>query len=357
MAAISLTPTTVIPGGSAALDATDAGGVAPSQVVYHVPPASQAPAAPSAATQQDTVTLSGRVPANRGQRLAQNFVPAAAFTLLAHAFTFPPNDSENGAGGPGAANSNSTAPSANQTGVAQEPPPAPILTQGSVNATAVSVAANGAPSATGTNPANAAANSANSAAATSAAAPEETLQQLDQELQRLGINPQEISLMNRMSLLLWVNDPEALRQFVQGMQPLAFSSEIKPAANTLDAQTNAAQAGASAGGNANQGAGSTAIQPAAVQNQAQNQSAATTQAPAQAPPEDTTQNSSSVQSSSVGDGGTGGSANAPQLQNIAATQQFQQLHASLAAARQDAQGGFYGAAMSQTQGQLLNISA
>ena len=206
MAPVSLALTTVIPGGSAALDATDAGGVAPSQVVYHVPQASQAPAAPSDAAQQDTVTLSGKAPANRGQTAAQNFVPAAAFTRLAHAFTFPPSDSENGANGPGNANSNSTAPSADQTGVAQEPPPAPILTQPSVNATAVAVAANAAQPATGANPANAAASSA-AATSGSATAPEETLQQLDQELQRLGINPQEISLMNRMSLLLWVNDP------------------------------------------------------------------------------------------------------------------------------------------------------
>lgn len=61
MAPIGLALTTVIPGGSAALDAADAGGMAPSQVVYHVPPASQAPAAPSDATQQDTVTLSGAI--------------------------------------------------------------------------------------------------------------------------------------------------------------------------------------------------------------------------------------------------------------------------------------------------------
>ncbi|MGA8024656.1 MAG: hypothetical protein WB990_16915, partial [Candidatus Acidiferrales bacterium] len=220
--------------------------------------------------------------------------------------------------------------------------------QASVNAGAVAVAANAAQPATGTNPANAAANSATRTAGTSGTAPEETLQQLDQELQRLGINPQEISLMNRMSLLLWVNDPEALRQFVQGMQPSAVSSETKPAANTQDAHTNAAQIGAGAGGNENQGAGGTAIQPAAVQNQGQNQSTTTAQDQSQTFTQQANQNSGGAPSGSVSNGESAGSTN---------TLQLQQLHASLAGAGQDAQGGFYGSAISQTQGQLLNISA
>jgi hypothetical protein len=122
MAPINLGLTTVIPGGSAALEATDAGGATPSQVVYHLPPASQVPASPSDATQQDTVTLSGQAPAMRSQTVPQNFVPAAAFTSLAHEITFPPNDSENGANGPATANSNTAASSADQTAVAQEPP-------------------------------------------------------------------------------------------------------------------------------------------------------------------------------------------------------------------------------------------
>lgn len=352
MAPISLALTSVIPGGSAAPDATDAGGVAPSLIEYHVPPASQAPAAPSDATQQDTVTLSGKAPATGSQTASQTFVPAAAFTLLAQEFTFPPNDSENGANAPASANANSTAPSADQTGVAQEPPPAPILTQGSVNANAVAVATNTAQPTTTSNPANAAANSAAGASAT--AAPEETLQQLDQELQRLGINPQEISLMNRMSLLLWVNDPEALRQFVQGMQPTAINSESTLAANPQNAQTNASQAGASAGGNAAQNVGGTANQPAAALSQTQNLSAATTQVQSQILTQQANQNSGGAAAGSVG---TGGPANTPQQQTVAAVFQLQQLHASLAAAGQYAQGGFYGSVNSQTLGQFLNISA
>ncbi|MGA7060544.1 MAG: hypothetical protein WBY69_04955 [Candidatus Acidiferrales bacterium] len=313
MAPIALGLTSIIPGGSAPLDATDSRGAAPSQVVYHVPPASQAPAAPSDATQQDTVTLSGKAPATRSQTASQNFVPAAALTSLAHEFTFPPNDSENGANGTGTANSNSAAPSVDQTGVAQEPLPAPILTQRAVNATRVAVAAKAAQTATGTNPANAAANSANSAAATRATAPEETLQQLDQELQRLGINPQDISLMNRMSLLLWVNDPVALRQFVQGMQPWAMNSETNSATDALNARANSTQLGAG-GTNVNQGAGASGVQSEA-QGPVQNQSAVTSQDQSQVAPQKPNQNSSSLQSSGIGGGGTDSSANVPPTAN------------------------------------------
>lgn len=360
MAPIGLTLTSVISGESTALDATDAGGVVPTQVVYHVPPASQAPAAPSDATQQDTVTLSGTAPTTRSQPAAQNFVTTAAFTLLAHEYTFPPNDSENGASTAGAVSSTyATGATADQTTVAQEPPPAAILTQASVNATAVAVAAATPQPATAGNPANAATTAANSAAAggASATTPQETIQQLDQELQRLGINPQEISLMNRMSLLLWVNDPVALREFVQGMQPSAVSAETKSAANAVDSQANAAQIGAGGGGNANAGAGGLAIQPAALQNQDQNQSAITTQVQPETSTQQANQNSGGAPSASVGTGAAAVSANTPQQQTVAAVRQLRQLHASLTAAGQDTQSGFYGSSISQTPGQLLNISA
>jgi hypothetical protein len=360
MAPINLALTTVIPGGSAAPDATDAGGVAPSQVVYHIPPATQASAGPSDATQQDTVTLSGSTPATRSPIASQNFVPAAAFTLLAHEFTFPPNDSENGAGLSESTNSNSAGAPAHQTTVAQEQSPAPALTQGSVNATAVAVAANAAQPAPGINPANAAANSPSSAAETSASvmAPEETLQQLDQELQRLGINPQDISLMNRMSLLLWVNDPVALRQFVQGMQPSALTAAANAATNASSAQTSAAQLGAG-GANANRGAGAVQIQPGMAQSQVQNQRAVIAQFQTQIPVQVANQNSSFAQSSRVVDSGSPVSANLPdqQTQTAAAVLQLQKLHASLAAAAQGAQVVISGGSNSQTQGQFVNISA
>ena len=357
MAPIGLALTSVIPGGSAALDATDAGGVAPSQVVYHVPPASQAPAAPSDGTQRDTVTLSGIAPAARNQGASQNFVPTAAFTLLAHEFTFPSNNSENDASAPGATSSNSAAAPADRTTLAQEPAPAAIVTPGSVNATSVAVAAAAVQPATSANTASAAANTASSAATNStSAAPQETLQQLDQELQRLGINPQDISLLNRMSLLLWVNDPVALRQFVQGTEPSAVASEKIPAANTLDTQTSAAQFGASSSANGSEGAGATAIQSGSL-SQAENQSAVTTLDESQVSAPGANQNSGVSQSSGISNSGSAGSPNHPQQQTAAAVLRLEQLQASLVAASHDAQGSPVGSGIAPAQGQFVNISA
>jgi hypothetical protein len=66
-------------------------------------------------------------------------------------------------------------------------------------------------------PASAAANdSATQSGASST--PQQELTQLDQTLQQLGINPQSISLFNRLSLLLYANDPAALEQLIQAQQ-------------------------------------------------------------------------------------------------------------------------------------------
>jgi hypothetical protein len=303
------------------------------------------------------VTLSGIARTTRNQSTSQNFVPTAAFTLLAHEFTFPPNDSENGAGAPGATSSNSAAASADQAAAAQGPPPTPTLTAGSVNATSVAVAIAAVQPSTSASTAGAAANTASSAATgsagtTPAAAPQETLQQLDQELQRLGINPQDISLLNRMSLLLWVNDPVALRQFVQGTEPSAVASEKIPATNALDTQTNAAQFGTDSSANASQGGGAAAIQPG-TPSEARNQSAVGTQDQAQ----EANQNSGVPQSSGISIIGTAGSPNPPQQQTAVAALQLKKLHVSLAVAGQDAEGNFAGRHIPETQGQFVNISA
>jgi hypothetical protein len=304
------------------------------------------------------VTLSGLTPATRNQGVSQNFVTTAAFTLLAHEFTFPPNDSGNSTGAPGATSSHSAAAPADQTTVAQEPPPAPILTPGSVNATSVAVAAAAVHPATAANSASAAANTASSAATGGApdAAPQETLQQLDQELQRLGINPQDISLLNRMSLLLWVNDPVALRQFVQGTQPSALAPEKIAAMNALDTQTSAAQFGADGSANASQAAGTPATQSGAL-SQMQNQTAVTTQDQAQVLVQEANQNSGGPQSSGVSHSAPAGSPNQPQRQTAAAVLRLEQLHASLATASQDAQGSALDNGVALAQGQFLNISA
>lgn len=358
MAPIGLALTSVVPGRSAALDATDAGGVAPSQVGHHVPPASQAPAAPSDGTRQDTVTLSGMAPATRNQSASQNFVPTAAFTLLTHEFTFPPNDSENGASAPGATSSNSATTPADRAAAAEEPPPAPNLTPGSVNATSVAVAAAAVQPASSANTASAAANTASSAAGgTPAAAPQETLQQLDQELQRLGINPRDISLLNRMSLLPWVNDPVALRQFVQGTEPSAVASKKIPAANSLDTHTSAVQFGAGGSANASEGAGTAAAIQSGALSQAENQSAITTSNESQVSVPGANQNSGAAQSSGISNSGPAGSPNQPQWQTAAAVLRLEKLQASLVAASQDAQVSALGNGIAPAQGQFVNISA
>jgi len=48
--------------------------------------------------------------------------------------------------------------------------------------------------------------------------PQQQLAQLDQTLQQLGINPQTLSLADRMGMLLYANDPAALRVMVQEIQ-------------------------------------------------------------------------------------------------------------------------------------------
>jgi hypothetical protein len=48
--------------------------------------------------------------------------------------------------------------------------------------------------------------------------PQQELVQLDQTLQQLGVDPQSISLFNRMALLLFAQDPTALKNLVDALQ-------------------------------------------------------------------------------------------------------------------------------------------
>lgn len=61
------------------------------------------------------------------------------------------------------------------------------------------------------------------------------LDELDRSLQQLGIDPQSISLFNRMAMLLYANDPAALKLLVQtlqsGAQQLAAQNPGASAAN------------------------------------------------------------------------------------------------------------------------------
>jgi hypothetical protein len=88
-------------------------------------------------------------------------------------------------------------------------------------------------------PAAGGANAANYPAANSSgSSPQQELQTLDQTLQELGINPQSISLFNRLSLLLYANNPAALRVLVQSIQGGAQNSAQTGNANTASNQAS-----------------------------------------------------------------------------------------------------------------------
>ncbi|MGH9686174.1 MAG: hypothetical protein ACRD5K_03670 [Candidatus Acidiferrales bacterium] len=153
-----------------------------------------------------------------------------------------------------------------------QPPPLPVLLPEihAQNAPAPATFANG-PDATANPAPNAAANAANlgntAAAANPTAAsdpaastPQQQLQQLDQSLQQLGINPQSISIFNRMAMLLYANDPTALRLLVQTLQSAA-------------SQQGTGQAAASVVNSQNQAVVTHALLPAAAQSTATQPSA------------------------------------------------------------------------------------
>jgi hypothetical protein len=101
--------------------------------------------------------------------------------------------------------------------------------------------------------------------------PAEELTQLDQTLQEIGVNPQSIALYSRMSMLLYANDPAALRVLVQTLQ----SSQQEPAQGN-----NSGASGASASaGQISQASATTASQGPA--NNAQATTAAQAATPAQ----------------------------------------------------------------------------
>lgn len=201
---------------------------------------------------QDTVTLTGQ--ASQGQQAQQNSQQPQAFqgTALVVAEAQVQVFAQGNAG----------ANNAQQTPEGQPTAQVPTPTQNNAVGLAAGNAANGGNAPTG------------------ATSSQQELQQLDQTLQQLGINPQSISLFNRLALLLYANDPAALQQFVQQLQQgaqevgegnaLANTPATQNAAqsqNTPQAQ-NAGSTGSLAGASAT-GAGSA---PAAnpTQGQAQN---------------------------------------------------------------------------------------
>lgn len=66
------------------------------------------------------------------------------------------------------------------------------------------------------------------------------LAQLDDTLQQMGVNPQSISLFNRMAMVLYANDPAALRVLVQTLQSGAEQVSESNSVNTANG-TNASE--------------------------------------------------------------------------------------------------------------------
>jgi hypothetical protein len=78
-----------------------------------------------------------------------------------------------------------------------------------------------------------------SAAVQLSSASQAKLEQLNQLLQRLGINPNQISFAARIALLPMVNDPAAIQQFVQGLP--AQTAVLNPATTEATAESAVGQ--------------------------------------------------------------------------------------------------------------------
>jgi len=222
----------------------------------------QAAVTPGQTTQQaDSVTLAGQ--AAEAQQNSDNGNGSAQFGQ-ASAFFFAEQESfraGNGSGGNQSATA--TAPSlpvkttdeANvgnaQGETVTSGQATPTASQGSVsNSTADTAATNGGESTTQT------AGSASSGKG-EVDTPIAELAQLDDTLQQMGIDPQSISLFSRMAMLLYANDPAALRVLVQTMQN---------GAQQLTAANSNAQNGGGATGAAGANASLQGLLPAQTQS-------------------------------------------------------------------------------------------
>lgn len=198
-------------------------GPAPAQQGSSAGPEASASQAQGVASQQDTVTLAGRAAESQPQRGGGgngSFGEASSY-FLAERQSFRA--------------SSGSAPS--QSSGASTPPTLPVKLSSNVGQSEDSVgddedsealagSANDAISAATATESDggAASGVANNAALSTAAAgansqtPFAELTQLDQTLQQIGINPQSISLFNRMAMLLYANDPAALKVLMQTLQ-------------------------------------------------------------------------------------------------------------------------------------------
>jgi hypothetical protein len=93
------------------------------------------------------------------------------------------------------------------------------------------------------------------------------LQQLNQILQQMGINPNQISFADRIALLPLVNDPAAIQQYVQGLP--TDSAVLNPATSQVVAPSLLSEQGSprEASSNANAGGTTTAASAAPATSQ------------------------------------------------------------------------------------------
>lgn len=211
--------------------------------------ANQAQGAPAPV---DTVTLTNQ--AAEGQLTGQNpnaerFDPPA-FVGAAGLFFGANTAQQNAAGTFQTAPALPTLLPEPQNAPAAAPANAPDAANTAANQDPPANAANAAAAGAGANAAN-----ANDPAAAGDTPPLE-LQQLDQALLQLGVNPESIPVAQQLAMLLYANDPAALQLLVQALQNTAT-------------QQGGTQTGANTAANNNTGATQAILQTATQPNQGQ----------------------------------------------------------------------------------------
>lgn len=185
----------------------------PTQTDLTFSPEASAPPTVGAA-QQDTVTLAGRTAEGQQTRAGNDNGQSGE----AAAFFFAEKQSFRAGSGSGGSQTAQT-PSVPQLPVkiVEEPAAGQEAAgaqsqENSTNATSASAAA--------LRPDSSEIQQTSSASGTTedAETPIAELAQLDDTLQQMGVNPQSISLFNRMAMVLYANDPAALRVLVQTLQ-------------------------------------------------------------------------------------------------------------------------------------------
>ena len=272
---------------------------------------------PNAAAPQDIVTISSRIPP---EPLIPFAVPVTPFPGFLNA------------GGAGGGNNAAVAGNGAQEQAAPATlPPNPPIAPGAPSPQVVNVPAINPP---GTDDAAVSNAITNTAIAATQQTPDQELAQLNQTLQQLGIDPQSITLFNRMAMLAFAQNPEALRNLVNQLQ-------------SADQQLNQLAA------LANSNATSAANQPA---SQAQAQAPAPAQNTAALDAVATQLNFTEVQGAITSEALATG-ANTGAVQPAQSTAQFQELQLSFSALEIQGTAAAQNAGNTAAQGQTINVNA